>query len=1041
MTQYPKRLIEVDLPIKRISAHARREKSIRHGHISTLHIWWARRPLAACRAVICASLWIDPVDELCPQEFRDKAASIINDFAKKVATDKDLANHCSPENWSKWKVLAKTENQLDPNNPQHLNILRYRLLDFIADFANWDNSTQQDYLETSRALTQAAHEALGGVLGTRPLVVDPFAGGGSIPLEALRVGADAFASDLNPVAVLLNKVVLEYIPKYGQKLADEVRKWGQWVKEEAEKELAEFYPKDADGSTPIAYLWARTIISEAPDDGTGIPVEVPLMRSLWLAKKAGKYRALRWVRDASDIVQTETIEVTYADGVTRKVRRPLLEIFEPKSEKEVEKGTVARGSATCPVTGYTTLLTSVKQQLKKRCGGTSDARLFAVVTSRYDKLGQSYRLSQLDDLQVIKSATLKLEKKKKDCEVGLTFIPNESTKNYHSFVNRGSIYGMTTWSNYFTSRQLLALGTISNCIKDAAIKMCSEKDVDVSLSIATKTCLAFALDKCVDYWSSIATWMPRGTVGHTFSKQAIQMTWDFPEASPLVNFHCAWHEAFNWVEKVCTIEALAKTHQGRIEIASATQQLLPNDSVDALITDPPYYFSVQYSDLSDFFYVWLRRTLEGDYSEILKGYETPKEEEIIVQSPGHEFAKEGKNNAFYESRMNLAMAENLRVLSPNGISIVVFAHTSTSGWEAMLQAMVNAGWTITGSWTIDTERSARSIAQNRSVLASSVHLVCRPRSNNEIGDWRDVLQELPQRIKEWMPRLTDQGVVGADAIFACLGPALEIFSRYSSVEKASGEVVTLREYLEYVWAAVSKEALSNIFKDADTSSFEEDARLTAMWLWTLSSGDGETGKMPVPQGDGKTGKMPVPQEEEDVSDEDEESTGKKAKITGFSLEYDAARKIAQGLGANLENLTSLVQVKGDQARLLPVSERSPYLFGKDAGQAPVKRPKKDHKQLSLFDTSESTADEVSEDWGDTNIENQGKTVLDRIHQTMILFAAGRSEALKRFLVDDGVGSDKRFWTLAQSLSALYPTGTDEKRWVDGVLARKKGLGF
>jgi hypothetical protein len=187
--------------------------------------------------------------------------------------------------------------------------------------------------------------------------------------------------------------------------------------------------------------------------------------------------------------------------------------------------------------------------------------------------------------------------------------------------------------------------------------------------------------------------------------------------------------------------------------------------------------------------------------------------------------------------------------------------------------------------------------------------------------------------------------------------------------------------------------------------------------------------------------MPVPQEEEDVSDDDEESTGKKAKITGFSLEYDTARKIAQGLGANLDNLTSLIQVKGDKARLLPVSERSQYLLGKDAGQAPVKRPKKGHKQLSLFDTSESTADEVSEDWGDTNIENPGKTVLDRIHQTMILFAAGRSEALKRFLVDDGVGSDKRFWTLAQSLSALYPAGTEEKRWVDGVLARKKGLGF
>jgi len=251
MPTYPKRLIEVDLPIKRISAHARREKSIRHGHISTLHIWWARRPLAACRAVICAALWLDPVDELCPQRFREDATTIMNDFAQKAA--RDLADTCATETWKRWQVLAKPENQLDAKNPQHLNILRHRLLDFIADFANWDNSTQPDYLETSRALTQAAHEALGGIEGTKPLVVDPFAGGGAIPLEALRVGADAFASDLNPVAVLLNKVVLEYIPKYGQQLADEVRKWGQWVKEEAEKELAEFYPKDPDGATPIAY--------------------------------------------------------------------------------------------------------------------------------------------------------------------------------------------------------------------------------------------------------------------------------------------------------------------------------------------------------------------------------------------------------------------------------------------------------------------------------------------------------------------------------------------------------------------------------------------------------------------------------------------------------------------------------------------------------------------------------------------------------------------------------------------------------------------
>ena len=280
VARYPKRLIEVDLPIKRISAHSRREKSIRHGHISTLHIWWARRPLAACRAVICAALWPDPADELCPAAFRDTARTLMLRWAK------DHTKLLGEESFKNFVAIQKNPKKLNDNV-----VLRHALLDFIADFANWDNSTVKEYLETSRALTQAAHEALGGAPGTRPLVVDPFAGGGSIPLEALRVGADAFASDLNPIPVLLNKVVLEYIPKYGQRLADEVRKWGDWIKKEAEKELAEFYPKDRDGATPIAYLWARTIQCEGP----GCGAEVPLIRSLWLAKKPNRSVALRFV--------------------------------------------------------------------------------------------------------------------------------------------------------------------------------------------------------------------------------------------------------------------------------------------------------------------------------------------------------------------------------------------------------------------------------------------------------------------------------------------------------------------------------------------------------------------------------------------------------------------------------------------------------------------------------------------------------------------------------------------------------------------------
>ena len=257
------------------------------------------------------------------------------------------------------------------------------------------------------------------------------------------------------------------------------------------------------------------------------------------------------------------------------------------------------------------------------------------------------------------------------------------------------------------------------------------------------------------------------------------------------------------------------------------------------------------------------------------------------------------------------------------------ASKTTASWEAILKAVIDAGWIITGSWPIDTEMENRVSAQGQARLASSVHLVCRPRENSdgsvrtdEIGDWRDVLQELPRRIHEWMPRLAEEGVVGADAIFACLGPALEIFSRYSRVEKASGQTVTLKEYLECVWAAVAKEALTIIFPDADTAGFEEDARLTAMWLWTLNAGNLTTEN--------------TENTEEAAGEDVEESGGKGDKAKGgFVLEYDAARKIAQGLGAHLEDLGSLVEVSGEQARLLPVGERARTLFGKRLIDQPI----------------------------------------------------------------------------------------------------------
>ena len=1016
---YPKRLIEVDLPIKRISAHARREKSIRHGHISALHIWWARRPLAACRAVICAALWPDPADENCPQAFRDTAARVINEFAKKADNDMGLLETVSEESKRRWGALAK--KPLQPTKKQDLCTLQASLLDFIADFANWDNSTVKQYLETSRTLTQAAHEALGGVAGTHPLVVDPFAGGGAIPLEALRVGADAFASDLNPVAVLLNKVVLEYIPKYGRRLADEVRKWGEWIKREAEKELAEYYPKDPDGATPIAYLWARTIQCEGP----GCGAEVPLIRSPWLAKKANRSVALQLIpRPRTKRVDFQIIVKGRGGWVDQEDSKSNIE--DPKFD-----GTMKRGSATCPCCGYTTPVAHVREQLRTRRGGADDARLMCVVTTHSHEQGRFYRLPANPDFAAIRKAEAELKKLIAKDKGTLSLIPQETFTGLEPRRIPLPQYGIEDFATMFSQRQALVLVTL--------IRLLGEIEADKSLAsdsqlrAAVLTLLALAVDKQADLGNSLCAWEPIAQCPrHLFSKQAMNMVWDFAEGVATGASSGSWAIQVERSENILS-SVSAVWPSGRVEQASALTHPLPNDTADALITDPPYYFSVPYSDLADFFYVWLRRALSRVHPELFKWELTPKQEECVQNLPHADVAKRQKDRQFYETSMRRALEEARRVAKPEAVGTVVFAHSDTDAWESLLNALVSAGWVVTASWPLDTEMASRIIAQRQVTLASSVHLVCRPRENpdgsvlaDQVGDWRDVLAELPRRIHEWMPRLAEEGVVGADAIFACLGPALEVFSRYSRVETASGEVVSLRDYLEKVWAAVSHEALTMIFAGANTEGFEPDSRLTAMWLWTLSTGD--TGSAGEANGDAEGG------------DDEDEATAKTTAKGGFVLEYDAARKIAQGLGARLEQLTSVVEVKGDKARLLPVAERTKHLFGKDEASAPSKPRKKKSAQMMLFEPLAEVEEEQG-GWGDRSVPALGETVLDRIHQSMILFAAGRSEALKRFLVEDGVGRDARYWRLAQALSALYPTGTDEKRWVEGILARKKGLGF
>jgi adenine-specific DNA methylase len=909
---------------------------------------------------------------------------------------------CSAESYGRFLAIQRNPEKLADDIA-----LRGALLDFIADFANWDNSTSSAYLKTSRTLSEVAHEALGGTPGTRPLVVDPFVGGGSIPLEALRVGADSFASDLNPVAVLLSKVTLEYIPKYGQRLADEVRKWGDLIKSEAEKELATFYPRDGDGAIPIAYLWARTIQCEGP----GCGAEVPLLRSTNLSAKS------------------PVAHVEVRAGKDREIDVNL------QSGKEIRStATVRGGKATCPVCGFTTPEKRVKDQTSNKNGGGNSARLFAVLTQKGSE--RQFRKPSQSDLSAIEAA--------KDCygistRIRSDLFPTEEINPLRPYKNTVGVcivtrMGIRRFLDLYTSRQALSLVAFQRAIHKVASAQVNEDQ------LADAICLSIhlAFDRLVMQNTSLSRWdSSRSTIKGLFSKQALQVVWDFAEANPLGPGTGNWDGAVEWIAKV--IEANAGIDgQGTAVRASADELPLPNESADLLFTDPPYFAAIPYADLSDVFYVWLRRSLGGTHPDLFRSALVEKEKELIVTNSSRGENGAIKDNVFFSKGMELALERGRLVIRPDALGCIVFADASTDAWEAILSAVIGAGWKLTASWPIDTEMQNRTRARSSASLQSSVFMVCRPRANSdgsvsmdEIGDWRDVLAELPHRIHEWMPRLAEEGVVGADAIFACLGPALEIFSRHSSVEKASGEPVTLKEYLEQVWAAVAKEALAMVFEGADASGFEADARLTAMWLWTLK---GES------NGAGERVDELVEGNEEEEGEEGDEGESSKPKVGGFMLEYDAARKIAQGLGARLEALGSIVEVRGERARLLPVAERARYLFGKEETDPRGFGRKRKAVQMDLFSAlAETELDEVA--WPGSGAWRKGETTLDQLHQSMILFGAGRGEAFKRFVVDERVGQDARFWRLAQALSALFPIGTEEKRWVDGVLARKKGLGF
>ena len=1035
-----KRLAEVDFPIAVVSKHSAREKSIRNGHPSTLHLWWARRPLAACRAMLMALLLPDPCDPACPPEFRTAATDQLRALVEYFVTTKQGAGdlvadlHCDLKSANPQKKRAARKEAdrrflewrtLNRTKAWNQEILRHALLAFIGWGAGWVQSSLPAFIDNARALVKAAHPE------DTPLVVDPFAGGGSIPLEALRLGCEAFASDLNPVACLILKVMLEDIPRHGPGLADELRRVGKEIKEAAEKELSEFYPKDPDGATPIAYLWARTVRCESPNCGA----EIPLMRSFWLCKKANRNRALRpkVVQQKNDPPRVE------------------FEIFQPKTDKEVHEGTVLRAKASCLCCGSVLTPERLRAKLSEQRGGADaifddrgsrigGARMLTVVTTKPGEQGRHYRLPVAGDYQAVYKAQQHLKQMLEDWaqggSQGLCPVPDEPISTTELRRISIPLYGCASWRDAFCARQQIVLSLLTQTIKN-------------QLDSVVSAAVALTISRMTNAHTAFSRWhTARENIEGIFSRQAVGMVWDFCEGNPVSEATGSVAGGIAWVAQVAE-QWPGSSAIAQVARSDAAASVLPDESASVWFTDPPYYDAVPYAHLADLFYVWLRRAVGNRFPELFVENLTPKNEECVADRP-HKANPDAKSNAFYEAKMSRAMEAGRRVLNHSGIGCIVFAHKSTEGWEALLSGILTAGWTVTASWPITTEMATRNTARDTASLAASVHLVCRPRPEDApIGDWGEVFRELPKRVGSWMERLQIEGVRGADLVFACIGPALEIFSRYCRVEDAAGNVIPLggdpeasepykRGFLAYVWETVGRIALEQVLgteeaqaRNGMAGSLEEDARLTALFLWTIQATNGQNGAV-TPAG-----------QDEDTGDEDDEKFVPKGKAKGYSLIFDVARRFSQPLGIELPKWEGrIIETTKGVVRLLAVSERAKQIFGTAGADSAVEEliSTATSGQMYLPGFGELAAKRVVKRRGrgqkfsvaDPADIDASATTLDRVHAAMLLQAGGQAHALRTLIAAEQDRSPD-FLRLANALSALYPTGSEEKRLLDAML--------
>jgi putative DNA methylase len=830
--KYKKKLIEVAIPLEAINAASAREKSIRHGHPSTLHLWWARRPLAACRAVLFAQL----VDD--PSGYTDK---LLHDPKIRARAEADLAVRLKAWRERKADAQGNVPDMPEPTLEDcAADIERKRLFEIIEELVIWENSTNEEVLERARA---EIRRSCGGVL---PPVYDPFSGGGSIPLEAQRLGLPAYGSDLNPVAVMIGKAMIEIPLKFkdmlpihpgikersfyrnAEGLAEDVKYYGEWMREKAWERIGHLYPqvdlpKEYGGGkgSVIAWFWARTVPSPDPAFSD---VKVPIASSFLLSSKAGKEA---WIEP---IVDRQAKSISYRI----RERGTKAEIANAKDGTKAGRGANFR----CLISDTAITPDYVKNMGKSGKMGTV---LIGIAAE-----GKGRRIYVHPNAEQESRARSEIPNWKPE-----TNLPNDP-RNFWTVD-----YGLTSFGDLFTDRQLVTLNVFCDLLKDvrgriAADALSSGRSADDTplhqggsgaraYAEAVSVYLAFAIDRSADAWSAQVSWRNSVEASRsTFSRQALPMVWDFVELNPFSNSNGNWTNAsVEWVYK--SLGAFCPAAPGHVAQGDAQSVRYPGPSV--VSSDPPYYDNITYADLSDFFFVWLRRNTRDIFPEITGTLAVPKNEELIAAPYRHGGSE--KAEEFFLSGMKLAVENMVQQSDPQFPTAIYYAFKQSeiedqgivsTGWATFIQAVIESGYEINATWPMRTEKPGRMISVGTNALANSVVLACRVRSNvaetiTRAEFIRALKRELPPAIAE----LQAANIAPADMPQSAIGPGMGVFSRYKAVLESDDSPMSVKAALQLINRELD-EYLGGI-----QGEFDADTRFAITWFEQYGMAKGEYG--------------------------------------------------------------------------------------------------------------------------------------------------------------------------------------------------------